>query len=211
MCSDWGGPGLLWRVEGLMGAVVSPKPNSNMCSEALLDGAPRQDRRFWTKLQSYGQSRAAGCHALREVPRLGLAEASFPKTSWPGCSEAPRGWAAGLACAQGGGLMLSSTSESLASKGMTQMLITASCISLLEYFPRTEARTCFAGLTRSPDPREGLETTVGLAGLRLLPVRLRFSSSQPSRAQTLLDKARSSGRGKGGAHSPTLPSLPGWK
>lgn len=133
-----------------MGAVASPKPNSNMCSEALLDGAPRQDRRFWTKLQSYGQSRAAGCPALREVPSLGLAEASFPGTSWPGCSEAPRGRAAGLACAQAGGLMLSSTSESLASKGMTQMLITASWVSLLECFPSTEARTCSASLTRSP-------------------------------------------------------------
>lgn len=103
VCSDSGGPGLLWRVEGLMGVVASPKPNSNMCSEALLYGALRQDRRFWTKFQSYGQSGAAGCPALREIPRLGLAEAAFSGTSWPGWSEGhPGAWQLPGVCSREG-------------------------------------------------------------------------------------------------------------
>lgn len=64
--------------------------------------------------------------------------------------------------------MLSSTWDSLASKGMTQMLITASWVSLLKCFRRTEARACFAGLIRSPDPCAGPRITEGPAGLRLL-------------------------------------------
>lgn len=54
-----------------MGAVASPKPNSNMCSEALFYGTLRQDRRFWTKLQSYGQSggRRVPCPQGDSTPR----------------------------------------------------------------------------------------------------------------------------------------------
>lgn len=76
--------------------------------------------------------------ATKVIPSLGLVEASFPRTSWPGWSEqasrGPCSWPS--MCPREDGLIFSSTLESLASKGATQMVITASRIFFIKVLPQ---------------------------------------------------------------------------
>lgn len=90
-----------------MGAVASPKPNSNMCSEALFYGTLRQDRRFWTKLQSFGQSGAPGALPSGRFHTSVWRRPPFPEPAGLAGQRGTEGPAAAWHVLQGGRLMLS--------------------------------------------------------------------------------------------------------